>query len=177
MHHIDDISLLSVGQITKSYGVDGDIIIRLFVEIPNEKKEPVFIYFDELPVPFFISKIELRGKNQAVVRLIDIDSYAKAEELVGKKLFLDSNYLSEVSTEEELEIADLLIGATLLNDEKKVVGKICDYYDYPNNPCIEVQLAADGRKALAPFNEELIIEFNDKKRELTLHIADGILDI
>ena len=58
MRKVADMDLLPVAQIVKSYDVNGEVMIRMtsgILDDYNFKKEPVFIYFDGLPVPFFIS--------------------------------------------------------------------------------------------------------------------------
>ena len=58
--------LLPVAKVLKSFGTDGGVILRYNDQAPDgfSLKEPVFIYFDGLPVPFFISHLQ---PNQARV--------------------------------------------------------------------------------------------------------------
>ena len=64
-------------------------------------KEPVFIYFDGLPVPFFIESFTKKGNSKAIVRLTDICSMEDAEEVAGSAVFADipGNPCIEVETE------------------------------------------------------------------------------
>ena len=51
--------MLQIAQVLKSNGTDGELVMS-FREIAPEDinlKEPVFIVFDGLPVPFFIESL------------------------------------------------------------------------------------------------------------------------
>ena len=81
--------LLPVAKVIKSFGTDGGVLIRFAPGTQNKlnKKRPVFIYFDGLPVPFFIDTIQDKGKNQAIVKFESIDTEALATEVAGINLF------------------------------------------------------------------------------------------
>ena len=134
-----DMDLLRVAQVVKSYDVNGEVVIRLssgVLEDYNFKKEPVFIIFDGLPVPFF---------------KIDPDS---------------------IELDEDEAMAEFLIGFKVKDQSGKQVGEISDYFNYPNNPCIEL-----NGEHLVPFNEDLILKLDHKKRIISMTIPGGILDL
>ena len=98
---LDD--LQQVAQVLKSNGTDGELVMG-FREIAPEDinlKEPVFIIFDGLPVPFFIESFTKRGNSKALVRLTDICSMEDVEEIAGKAVYVEENSLPELSLEED----------------------------------------------------------------------------
>jgi len=98
---LDD--LQQVAQVLKSNGTDGELVMG-FREIAPEDinlKEPVFIVFDGLPVPFFIESFTKRGNSKALVRLTDICSMEDVEEIAGKAVYVEENSLPELSLEED----------------------------------------------------------------------------
>ena len=98
---LDD--LQQVAQVLKSNGTDGELVMG-FREIAPEDinlKEPVFIVFDGLPVPFFIESFTKRGNSKALVRLTDIRSMDDVEEIAGKAVYVEENSLPELSLEED----------------------------------------------------------------------------
>jgi len=126
---LDD--LQQVAQVLKSNGTDGELVMG-FREIAPEDinlKEPVFIIFDGLPVPFFIESFTRRGNSKALVRLTDICSMEDVEEIAGKAVYVEENNLPELSLEEDGYAA--LVGWTVLvpeipdqvgDDENEVIG-------------------------------------------------------
>ena len=168
--------LLPVAQIVKSYDVNGEVVIRFFSSILEDydiKKEPVFINFDGLPVPFFITSLKKRGANGALVKFETINDMSHAEELLKKEILVDASTIDpeDLDMDEDDAMAAFLIGFKVKDQSGKLVGEISEYYNYPSNPCIEIE-----GKYLVPFNEELILKLDPKKRVMSMTIAAGLLE-
>ena len=155
-------------RILKSYGTEGGVIVST-ASIPKDFDitEPVFIDFDELPVPFFIEEFRAHGSKKAFLKLEDVDSLQDAEELVGKDIFF--------SMEEDDEFADFAGLEVLDAITSKKVGIVKEYVDIPSNPCLEVEIAASGEKVLIPCHDELIDRVDEKKGRIFLRIPEGLL--
>ena len=180
---LDD--LQQVAQVLKSNGTDGELVMS-FRDIAPEDiniKEPVFIVFDGLPVPFFIESFTRRGNSKALVRLTDIENQEDVEEIAGKAIYIDSDNLPEVSFEEDGYAA--LIGWMVLTpsedasdeDEDSLtvdeVGEITDFIDIPNNPCIEVE--TKNGAVMIPLHEDLILSVDPENLEIIMQIPAGLL--
>ena len=176
-------NLQQVAQVLKSNGTDGEFVMG-FREIAPEDvnlKEPVFIVFDGLPVPFFIESFTKRGNSKALVRLTDICSMEDVEEIEGKAVYIEEDNLPEMSLEEDGYAA--LIGWTLLTpeipdqvgDDMEVieVGEITDFIDIPNNPCIEVE--TESGAVMIPLHEDLILSVDPEYQEIIMQIPAGLI--
>ncbi len=169
-------NLQQVAQVLKSNGTDGELVLG-FREIAPEDinlKEPVFIFFDGLPVPFFIESFQKRGQSKALVRLTDIRSQEDVEEIAGKGIFIEEDNLPEMSIEEDGYAA--IVGWTVLmpgDDALIEVGEITDFMDIPNNPCIEVETINGA--VMIPLHEDFIISLDPEYQEIIMTIPDGLL--
>lgn len=162
-----------IAQVLKSNGTDGELVFGFHGVDPDDisTTEPLFIYFDGLPVPFFIEKITRRGLNKALIRLTDIDCFQDSEEIVGCKVYSDS-------FEEEEDDLSVLVGWTLFsageeNEEPVEVGKITEFIDIANNPCIETE--TKNGAAIIPLHEDFIISIDPESREIVMNIPDGLI--
>ena len=162
--------MLQIAKILKSNGTDGGLLIGVRDIDPAEidPREPVFIEFDGLPVPFFIQDIQQRGTSKAIIHLNDIDTLADAEEVVGRALWIEGEW------EEEPE-ADFT-GWVLL-DRGRRVGTVTGMEPIPGNLCLYVRRdnAPDEPEALVPLHEDLIRAADPDRRELDLNLPDGLL--
>ena len=171
-------NLQQIAQVLKSNGTDGELVMG-FREIAPEDinlKEPVFIYFDGLPVPFYIESFVKRGQSKALVHLTDICCQEDVEELVGKGVFIDEEDLPEMSVEEDGYAA--LVGWTVLmpaeeEDSLIEVGEITDFLDIPKNPCIEVETINGA--VMIPLHEDFIISLDPEYQEIIMQIPAGLL--
>lgn len=169
--------LLKIAKVSKSDGTDGAVILSFLSMAPEdlEISEPVFVYFDGLPVPFFIEKFARKGNSKAVVHLSDIRNFDDAEELVGKEVY--------VKDEESDEADEDLVGWTIevaegsLRNSKKlrtsVLGKVTGYLDIPANPCLEVE--TEKGAVVIPLHEDFILSVDPEERVIIMNLPDGLV--
>ena len=152
-------------KVLKSYGTQGAVVTNLCpADTDFNPEEPVFITFDELPVPFFIESIQPRG-GRSIVKFEDIDTLAAAENLVGREIAF--------SMEEEVEDDEPDLTGRLIRNaaDGSEVGRVCEWYDFAGNLCIEIE--RDGRRILLPLHEDLIKKVSAEAIWLT--IPEGLL--
>ena len=176
-------NLQQIAQVLKSNGTDGELVLGFRDIAPDDinLKEPVFIVFDGLPVPFFIESFAKRGNTKALVRLTDICSMEDVEEIAGKAVYVEEESLPEMSLEEDGYAA--LIGWLLLAPagddmdedtmEVEEIGEITDFIDIPNNPCIEVE--TKNGAVMIPLHEDLILSVDPENLEIVMQIPAGLL--
>lgn len=160
--------MLPVAKILKSNGTDGGLLIALSdIDLEDiETREPVFIYYDGLPVPFFIESLRRHGNTKAVLHLSDISSLDEAEEIVGRQLFLDR--------EEETDGEEDFTGWTVF-DRGQRIGVVEDLEPIPGNPCLELSLdASPGTTVMIPLHEHFVEKILQERRELHLSLPEGL---
>ena len=133
----EDVDLIQVARILKSNGTDGELLISFRDIAPEDidTQEPVFIYCDGLPVPFFITAFAQRGRNRALVKFVDVTSFDDAEEICGQAVYVNAEDYSDLDTSEEGDFS-MLAGWTLEDAEGVKIGTITDYENIPGNPCL-----------------------------------------
>lgn len=156
-----------VARILKSNGTDGEVLITFLGMDPEEinPKEPVYVEFDGLPVPFFFESYTRRGTSRVLAHLTGVRNLADADELAGRDVFIEG--------EEEADGVDI-IGWKVLDGDGMTVGTVRDYEDIPGNLCIWVH-RADG-EVLLPLHDDLILDMDEETQTLQLEIPDGLLD-
>ena len=143
-------------------------------------KEPVFVEFDGLPVPFFFESFTRRGTGRALVHLTGVRSLADADELAGRDVYVEAP---------EEEDGEDILGWTVLDATGATVGTVRDYEDIPGNLCIWVERDSTDKpwndekkdaqekahEVLLPLHDDLILEVNPETRTIMLEIPDGLL--
>ena len=170
--------MLQIAQVLKSNGTDGELVMS-FREIAPEDinlKEPVFIVFDGLPVPFYIESFTKRGNTKALVRLTDIRSQEDVEEITGKAVYVEDDQIPDMTLEDDGYAA--LVGWMVLTpaqDEDAVyeVGEIIEFFDIPNNPCIEVE--TENGAVMIPLHDDFILGLDPENQEIIMDIPEGLL--
>ena len=156
--------MLPVAKVVKSFGTDGGLLLSSDVDLESlDFKEPVFIVFDGLQVPFFILDYQAKGAR-AVVHLNDVCNLEDAEELVGRTIYADV----EMEDDGEMDFT----GWTIFDRGHKL-GVCTGLEAIPGNPCLNIRLA-DSREVLIPLHEDFIIEANPRTRILSLELPEGL---
>ena len=156
--------MLPVAKVVKSFGTDGGLLLSGNVDLETlDFKEPVFIEFDGLQVPFFILDCQPKG-GKTVVHLNDVRNLEDAEEMVGRTIYADV----EMEDEQELDFT----GWAIL-DRGTRIGTCTGLEPIPGNPCLYVKLA-DGSEPLIPLHEDFIAGIDEASRTLSLNRPEGL---
>ena len=156
--------MLAVAKVIKSFGTDGGLLLSSDVDLESlDFKEPVFIVFDGLQVPFFILDYQAKGAR-AMVHLNDVCNLDDAEELVGRTIYADV----EVEDDGEMDFT----GWTILDRGRKI-GICTGLEPIPGNPCLYVKLA-NGREPLIPLHEDFVVSVDEATRTLSLNLPEGL---
>ncbi len=166
---------LRIARVLKSYGTEGEILVG-FRELGPEDlnlKEPVFIMFDGLPVPFFIESLKEKGTSKALLRITGVANLKDAEELAGKEIFAKKSAIIPGDGDDEvLDIEDLL-GWTLQGKDGEKIGEIFDFEPIPGNPCLYVEV--NGETIMVPIHDDLIIDIDEEEQTLTFDLPEGLI--
>lgn len=176
--HPGEPDLRKVAQILKSNGTDGEIVMGFRGISPEDisTEDPVFIFFDGLPVPFFIESFIRKGQNKALVRLTDIRTYADAQEISGQGVYMDS---ADLDMEDDEDFS-MLTGWALLQEDGTPAGTVTGYLDIPGNPCLSISVSGqeengNPREVIVPLHEDLIISVDSDSREITMSLPSGLI--
>ena len=153
--------LLSVARVSKLFGVEGGVLLNLYTTFPDDfsTEEPLFVKIDSLAVPLFCDRFERRGKTNALATFADIDSARRAEEFIGRELYLEHE---DDENDEFYRIGTLK-------------GEITDYYDSEANPLFEVEIG--GKRILVPAVEEFIGGIDFEGRTVKMVLPEGLIEL
>jgi len=176
METIPKSNCVKVGYVQKPHGIHGELVIRFQEEYYEtlEENPPLFLEIDNLLVPYFISDEGLRFKSgESVITQLDwVDTDKKAKDLCGLSVYVDREDVIEY--EDEMS-PHALIGFQLSDQTLGLIGEITEVNDFSGNVLLSVEY--QGKEALVPLNEDLIIRLDEDKREIELRIPDGLFDL
>ncbi|HCZ22030.1 MAG TPA: hypothetical protein DHU72_00710 [Rikenellaceae bacterium] len=154
--------MLRIAKILKSNGVNGQVLMGLRdIELEQiDIKEPLFIIFDGLEVPFFIEELSPKGLSKAIVKFDGVDNLQDAEEIVGREVFMDAEF--EEEDEEDFT------GWKIYN-KGQFVGEVTGMEPIPGNLCIYIE------DIMIPLHEDFIISCDPDNKTLDLDIPDGLI--
>lgn len=150
----------------------GGVSVSLYTTLPEDfdpATDPLFVEIDSLPVPLYCEMFERRGVAGANVRFADFDTQRRAEELVGKELYME---LADDEDDDEFYMEDL-IGFKV--ECGKLRGVVTDYYDSDMNPLFGIDFGEGER--LIPAAEEFIVRIDFERKKMKMILPEGLLEI
>lgn len=150
----------------------GGVSVSLYTTLPEDfapATDPLFVEIDSLPVPLYCEEFERRGVAGANVRFADFDTQRRAEELVGKELYME---LADDEDDDEFYMEDL-IGFKV--ECGKLRGVVTDYYDSDMNPLFGIDFGEGER--LIPAAEEFIVRIDFERKKMKMILPEGLLEI
>ncbi len=165
-----------IGFFRKTHGVHGDVVLEFEpqYEYSVEEAERFFVEIEGLLVPFFLKEDGLRFKagNSAIVTFDDVETEKYAKRLIGCSVYL---FQSEIIAEPEAILSPDLINYMVLDEKNHEIGRITHIDDYSGNIVFTVDY--NGNEILIPFNEDFLLEANDRKKIIKLQLPEGLFDI
>ena len=176
METIPKSDCVKVGFVQKPHGIHGELVIRFDEQYYETLEEcpTLFLEIDNLLVPFFISEEGLRFKSgeSVITNLEWIDSDKKAKALCGLSVFVDQDDI--IKFEDEMS-PNALVGYQLFDETLGLIGEITEVNDFSGNLLLSV--VYQGKEAMVPLNEDLIVRLNEDLREIELQIPEGLFDL
>jgi 16S rRNA processing protein RimM len=167
--------LFCLGRIIRTFGSKGEIVFYLDVDDPGKylKLESVFIKLNENLIPFFINKIQLKPKNQAVVSLLDVDETDDAELLVGSEIYLPLSFLPPLKGNKfyyhEVE------GFSVTDREKGPIGIIDTVLDLPHQAILQIKFGE--KEILVPITDQIILKVDRLNKHIDIAAPEGLIEI
>ncbi len=165
----------SLGKITKSHGLKGEVTIYLDVDQPENYKKLDVILLDikgEL-IPYDVEKIQIRGKK-SILKLKEITSIEETEKVVNAEVFLPLIALPKLKGNRFYYHE--IIGYNIYDsNSEKEIGKIKAIYESTGNDLFAVDL--NGVEILIPIVDQFIKKIDHQNTTIELNIPDGLVDV
>lgn len=164
-----------IGTLVKTHGIAGEFVLRLNDLHSNViyEMESVFIEFDGLLVPFFISEIRSKNDTSLIVKFEKIDDEEHAIEFINCKVFTPENIAADEN--DDFQSFSTLVGYNVVDRKEGNLGKIDTFIDLPDNPLIRVK--KNKKEILIPLNEQFIEKIDHEQKKLFTNVPEGLINL
>jgi len=167
-----ELNSVEIGRLGKPYGYSGAIHVYLDddVELLDDLKF-LFVSIEGLPVPFRVTE---QGSHNGILTVIldRIDSKEGIEVFKNAKISVEAHCVSIESSK-----SNELIGYTVIDHHKVIIGKIVDIIEQDPLLFLKVRLQDLSKEIIIPFHDDLLLDMSQNTRTLTIEIADGLLHL
>lgn len=177
---IKEEEISSVGKLLKTHALKGELNVVLDID-PGylEEGNPAILDIDGIYVPFYAESVRSKGSFSYLVKFEGIDSEIEAKKLVNKTIYAVRDCLKEFmldNYDEEYALYDDLIGCTVKDSERGVIGKVVEIDTNTENELFIVE-SEDGNIVYIPLTEDFIEKMDEPTKTIIMNLPDGLLDI
>ena len=162
---------IKIGKIVNTVGLKGEVKVYNYsdsIEI-YETIESIYVE-DRLTV---IENVRAQ-KNMVILKLEGADDRNAAEALRGKELYIPEDDLPELP-EGQYYVRDL-IGMSVTEEDGNLLGHVTDVLQNTAQDIFEVE-SENGKKLLIPKVDQFVLDIDAEKREITVRLIEGMLDL
>lgn len=171
---------VTIGHTKKAHGITGEIKMHIEDRYAEDflKNERIFIDVKGTKVPYFIANV--RGTNEFIVQLEEVDTREVAQVLQSREICLREKDLipddeREIDVEEEEGLVyGRLVGYMLTDQTLGDIGSIDEVLEMPQQEM--AFLKYQKREVLVPLNAQLIVKVDDKARKVLMDLPEGLLE-
>ena len=165
---------LQVGVISSTHGVRGEVKVFPTTDDINrfKKLKEVILVTEKTEKVLKITSVKF-FKQFAILKFEGIDSLNDVEVYKGAQLYVDRKHAVKLEKDEYF-IADL-IDLTVVDEEENEIGILVDVMKTGANDVYIVK-NEEGKELLFPAIKECILNVDCKKKKVTVHVMDGLLD-
>ncbi|WP_266366939.1 ribosome maturation factor RimM [Tellurirhabdus rosea] len=163
-----------LGKITKTHGVQGELVFFLDVDAPREYEEleSVLIEVRGELVPYFIESISI-NRDRAIVALEDVETIEAAQKLVNCDLYLPLENLDPL--DESAFYFHEIIGFRVRDEQAGELGTVKAVYAMAVQDLIAMEY--QGREVLIPSNSSIVKTVDRTEKVLNVALPEGLLDV
>jgi 16S rRNA processing protein RimM len=170
---------VTIGHTKKAHGISGEIKMHIEERHAEDflKNERIFIDVKGTKVPYFVTNV--RGTNEFIVQLEDVNTRDAAQMLQSREICLREKDLipedeREMDMEEEgLEYARLA-GYVLSDQTLGDIGPIEEVLEMPQQEMAFLKYR--NQEVLVPLNPQLIVRIDDKAKKVLMDLPEGLLE-
>lgn len=166
--------LIRIGKLSRAHGIKGEIRGLIEPELLQriKKLNTLFMLVKGNPLPYFIEYFDLADSGVCLFKFEEVNDRSEAEKLSGKEIFTEEKNLKKKIKETGYSF---LSGYKLVDEKEEEVGVIENIFELPAHALAQVFI--NQKEILIPITEDSVIKIDKRKKEVTLHIPDGLLAI
>jgi len=168
--------VVRIGKFTKPHGVKGEIGLAADYVIFEEPDDNscLICELEGILVPFFIESCRYKTQTLQLVKFAQVDTEDEVRELAGKEAYLPLSAIGD-ETSPTPTSWEAFRGYELVAEKQGTLGELKAIDDSTINVLLQIDYR--GRELLIPAVEQWIISVDHRKKQLTVSIPDGLLEM
>jgi 16S rRNA processing protein RimM len=168
------VEYFKIGKLAAVHGLKGELVLKHELGKKTSLKGLPAVFTEDRKnsfLPWFIESTTIKNEEEIYIKLEGIDSREAAGKLTQKEIWLPETDFKKYAAK---SAPASLLGYTIING-KDSLGEILEVIEQPHQ--LLCRLMIDQKEVLVPLHEEFLDKIDHKKKQVTVQLPDGLLDI
>ncbi|MBO0947576.1 ribosome maturation factor RimM [Fibrella forsythiae] len=164
-----------LGHITKTHGLNGEVVLFLDVDDPSEYEEldSVLIEVRGELTPYFIESSSI-NRDRAILALEDVETLEEAKKLINCPVWLPLDNLEQITDPDRFYYHEI-IGYRIIDKTEGPLGTVTSVMAMPTQDLIAMDYR--GQEMLIPINSAIVKTVDRAAKTLNVELPDGLLEV
>lgn len=164
-----------IGIFNKPHGVKGELSFTFTDDVFDRVDcDYLICLLDGIFVPFFIEEYRFRSDTTALVKLDGINTAEKARMFTNVEVYFPTKFIDEADEPVHLSW-NYFVGFRVKDKKHGELGSIVEVDDSTVNTLFVID--HDGEELLIPAQEEFIVKMDNKKKQMTVDLPEGLVNL
>jgi 16S rRNA processing protein RimM len=165
---------LRLGKLVAPHGLKGELILKHELGKKSSLKDLQAIFIEEKKndfLPWFIIEARIKNEDEVYLKLEGVDIREVAAKLTPKNVWISEEDFKKLAAKSS---PANLLGYSIIS-EKKLLGEILEVMEQPHQ--LLCRITVNAKDVLIPLNDDTLKKIDHKKKEVSVELPDGLLDI
>ena len=164
-----------IGKVVGKYSFKGELLVKTDSDNPEHYTElkSIFIELGNALVPFIVNRVLLHKSQLIRIRFENVTNEIEADKLIKKDVYLPLSFLPKLKGKKFYYHE--VIGFSIMHKNENL-GAIERIHDQGLQALFEIR-KNDGSTSLIPIHDDFIINVDRVKKNISVEIPDGLLEL
>ena len=162
------------GKLVAASGLKGELIFKHELGKKTSLKDLKAVFIEDKKdsfIPWFIESTRIKNESEIYLKLEGIDTREAAAKLSPKEVWMTEADFKKYAAK---NAPASLLGYTIINNKDRL-SQVLEVIEQPHQILCRIEL--NSKEVLIPINESFLKKIDHKKREVTVELPDGLLEI
>jgi 16S rRNA processing protein RimM len=163
-----------IGKLVSAFGLQGELVLQHNLGKKTSLKGLQALFIEEKKsafIPWFLENTRIKSAEEVYLKLQDVNTREAAIKLTQKEVWLTEIDFKKFSAKSS---PINFLGYIIIEKEKEL-GKILEVIEQPHQILCRIEI--EGKEVLIPLHENTITKIDNKKRQVTVDLPEGLLEI
>lgn len=163
-----------IGKLVAIFGLKGELVLKHTLGKKTSLKGLQAIFIEEKKqsfIPWFIETAKIKTEEEVYLKLEGVDTREAAMKLTQKEIWIPEPDFKKLAAK---SAPASILGYTIINDNEPL-SKVLEVIEQPHQLLCRIEI--NQKEVLIPLNEQTIQKIDHKKKQVSVSLPDGLLEI